>query len=98
MQLKKRFTVNVAINREHVLETEGLFKYIRHPSYAGLMLILGGLALAMNSLISFIIVVIPVFVGLNYRIFIEEKLLVDEFGEEYTDFKAKRKKIIPFIW
>jgi protein-S-isoprenylcysteine O-methyltransferase Ste14 len=62
------------------------------------MLILGGLALAMNSLISFIIVVIPVFVGLNYRIFIEEKLLVDEFGEEYTDFKAKRKKIIPFIW
>jgi protein-S-isoprenylcysteine O-methyltransferase Ste14 len=97
-QLKKRFTVNVAINREHVLETGGLFKYIRHPSYAGLMLILSGLGLAMNSLISFIIVVIPVFLGLNYRIFIEEKLLGLEFGEEYADFKAKRKKIIPFIW
>jgi protein-S-isoprenylcysteine O-methyltransferase Ste14 len=98
IQLKKRFTVNVAINREHFLETAGLYKQLRHPSYLGLMLILLGLSLAMNSLISFIIVIVPVFLGLNYRIFIEERLLKAEFGEEYVNFRAARKKIIPFVW
>jgi protein-S-isoprenylcysteine O-methyltransferase Ste14 len=98
MQLKRRFTVNVAINRDHVLETGGLYKYVRHPSYLGLMLILTGLSLAMNSMISFMIVIFPVFLGLNYRIFVEERLLEDEFGEEYVNFRATRKKIIPFIW
>ncbi len=98
IKLKKRFTVNVAINRGHVLETGGLYKYIRHPSYLGLLLILAGLSLAMNSLISFIIIIVPVFLALNYRIFIEEKMLEAEFGEEYANFRSTRKKIIPYVF
>lgn len=98
IQLKKRFTVDVVINRGHILETGGLYKHIRHPSYLGLLLILAGLSLAMNSLISFIIVIVPVFMGLNYRIFVEEKLLDAEFGEEYVNFRSTRKKIIPYIF
>jgi len=98
MQLKQRFTVDVAINRQHILETEGLYKYLRHPSYLGLLLIIVGLALAMNSIISFIIVVFPVLLALNYRIRIEEKLLEREFGKEYINYSSTRKRIIPFVY
>jgi protein-S-isoprenylcysteine O-methyltransferase Ste14 len=98
IQLKQRFTVNVAINKEHSLETNGLYRYLRHPSYLGLLLILAGLSLPMNSLISFIIVIVPVFLGLSYRISVEEKLLESEFGDEYLEFRSNRKKIIPFVY
>jgi len=98
MQLKQRFTVDVAINRHHLLETGGLYRYLRHPSYLGLLLIIIGLSLAMSSLISFIIVVVPVFLVLNYRIRIEEELLEREFGEKYCSYKASRKKMIPFVF
>ncbi len=98
LQLKQRFTVDVSINIWHTLETQGLYRHLRHPSYLGLLLIIAGLALAMNSLISFTIVVVPVFSGLIYRIYVEEKLLEREFGEKYLTYKAERKKIIPFIF
>jgi protein-S-isoprenylcysteine O-methyltransferase Ste14 len=98
IKLKQRFTVNVTVIREHKLETEGLYRYLRHPSYLGLILIMAGLALGMNSFISFIIVVAPIFLGLQYRISVEEKLLESEFGDEYTQFKSTRKRIIPFLF
>ena len=98
IQLKQRFTVNVGINKIHTLETGGMYKHLRHPSYSGLLLILTGLSMAMNTLISFCIVVIPVFLGLIYRIYVEERLLTGEFGDEYKNFMATRKKIIPYIF
>ena len=96
-QLKQGFTVNVSINKEHILKTDGIYKYIRHPSYLGLIMVIGGLSVAMNSVISFIITVIPVLVAVNYRIFIEEKLLISEFGEKYIQYKSTTKKLIPGI-
>ncbi len=98
IRLKQRFTVDVAVNREHHLETGGLYRYLRHPSYSGLLLIITGLSLAMNSLISLIVVVVPVFFSISYRIIVEERLLVREFGQSYINFCATRKRIIPFIY
>ncbi len=40
----------------------------------------------------------PVFLGLNYRISVEETLLAAVFGEEYDMFRSTRKKIIPYIY
>ncbi len=98
IQLRNRFTVDVVVNRDHKLETGGMYKYLRHPSYSGLLLILAGLGLAMNSVASFLILIVPVFLGLNYRISVEEALLKKEFGEDYFRFCSTRKKIIPFIY
>lgn len=98
IQLKDAFTVDVAINRQHELKTDGLYKYIRHPSYLGLILIISGLALGMNSIYSFLVVVIPIFLAVSYRITVEEKMLLREFDEKYIEFKASTKKIIPFVY
>ena len=39
LQLKKAFTVDVAIGKEQKLKTDGMYKAIRHPSYLGLLMI-----------------------------------------------------------
>jgi len=98
VQLGKMFTVNVAIINEHQLKTTGLYKMVRHPSYLGLILIIIGLGLCLNSILSLFIIVIPDFLAINYRIAVEEKALTEEFGEKYSTYSARVKRIIPYIY
>jgi protein-S-isoprenylcysteine O-methyltransferase Ste14 len=98
LQLGKLFTVDVAISNTHTLKTTGLYQIVRHPSYLGLMLIITGIALCMGNLLSLAIVVIPVFIAMNYRIVVEEKALTNEFGSQYLKYSKKVSKIIPWIY
>ena len=98
IQLKKAFTVDVAINKEHELKTDGLYKLVRHPSYFGLILIMTGLSVGMNSLFSFLVLTLPVFFALVYRIYVEEAVLMEEFGVKYKDYCKTTKKIIPYLY
>lgn len=98
VQLGKMFTVDVSISSVHKLKTDGIFGIVRHPSYLGLLLIIAGLGLLMNNVLSFFIVVAPSFYAVNYRIVIEENALEGEFGNQYRDYKNRIKKIIPFLY
>jgi protein-S-isoprenylcysteine O-methyltransferase Ste14 len=98
VQLGKSFTVDVAITDKARLKTDGLFRRIRHPSYLGLLITIIGFSATMNSLISFFIFSIPVTLAVLYRIRVEEKVLFQEFGDNYTDYKSKTKKLIPGIY
>ena len=98
IQLNREFTVDVVITKDHRLKTDGIYKRIRHPSYSGLFLICAGLSIAMNSPISFLIVSIPVFLAIVYRIEVEEAILIKEFGEAYEEYMGKTHKIIPKLF
>ena len=98
IQLNKEFTVDVAILANHKLNTNGMYKYIRHPSYLGLLLICFGLSIAMNSIISLIVITIPVLFAIIYRIKVEEKILINEFGDVYKDYMIITNKIIPKLY
>jgi protein-S-isoprenylcysteine O-methyltransferase Ste14 len=98
IQLKKAFTVDVAIGTEQKLKTNGMYKYIRHPSYLGLLLIMIGFSICMNTIRSVIIIAIPMLLVLLYRISVEEEALIDAFGESYTSYKNRTKKIIPWVY
>ncbi len=97
LQLKKEFTVDVAIHADHQLKTDGFYTYVRHPSYSGLLLICLGLSIAMNSLLS-ILGILPVVFAVLYRIKVEEAILIQEFGEVYREFMQKTGKLIPKIF
>ncbi len=98
IQLGNMFTVDVAISSVHFLKTDGIYKIVRHPSYLGLLLIIAGLALLLNNVLSCIIIIIPIFLIINYRISVEEKALGGEFDNQYQQYKLKVKKIIPLLY
>jgi protein-S-isoprenylcysteine O-methyltransferase Ste14 len=98
IQLKNAFTVDVAISKDQAIKTDGLYKKIRHPSYAGLLLMLVGLSIAMNDVISFFVISFTNFITISYRILVEERVLTDEFGDSYQKYKSATKKIIPGIY
>jgi protein-S-isoprenylcysteine O-methyltransferase Ste14 len=98
LQLGKSFTVDVAITNTAKLKTDGLYKRIRHPSYTGLFSIVLGFSFIMSSFYSFLVLAVPVFLAISYRIVVEEKVLIAEFGESYIKYKSRTKRIIPGIF
>lgn len=98
IQLKKAFTVDVAIGAEQKLTTDGLYKLVRHPSYLGLLLIMTGFSISMGNFISILAIVIPMFLVIHYRILVEEKVLVEAFGDTYISYQATTRRLIPWLY
>jgi protein-S-isoprenylcysteine O-methyltransferase Ste14 len=98
LQLRKEFTVDVAIVDNHQLKTDGIYKHLRHPSYLGLLLICFGLAIAMNSISSWVVIFVPVSLAIIYRMKTEESVLLQQFGVAYQNYRAQTDRIVPKIY
>lgn len=96
--LGKYFTVDVTIKEDHKIKKEGFYRYLRHPSYSFSLLTFLGLGLYLNNWFSLILAFVPPFLAFSYRIKIEEQALVEQFGEEYIEYRKSTKKLIPFIY
>ncbi len=95
--LGDRFSGLVAIQPDHELLTKGLYRFIRHPSYLGLMIASLGWALAFRSGLGVLITALTL-APLLARIKAEEKLLQSHFGAEYDAYRARTWRIIPGFW
>jgi protein-S-isoprenylcysteine O-methyltransferase Ste14 len=96
--LGRQFTVDVAITQGHQLIRTGIYKVLRHPSYAGSLLSFLGLGLAFSNYLSVATIFVPICVAFLYRIHVEEKTLVATFGDEYLNYRASTKGLVPGIW
>jgi protein-S-isoprenylcysteine O-methyltransferase Ste14 len=96
--LGRFFTVDATILENHRLKKNGLYRIIRHPSYLGSLLSFIGFGLSLNNWISLIIISIPVTIAMLNRIRIEEKMLTEKFGLEYSDYVKKTYRLIPWIY
>lgn len=79
-----------------ILVKKGVYRYIRHPQYTGLMLLSLGMMIEWATLPMLILypIMLGTYVRLSKR---EEKDMVDEFGIEYTEYIKNTKMFIPFI-
>lgn len=98
LTLRKYFTVDVSILKGQRIVKTGIYKYVRHPSYAGSLLSFLGLGLAFSNWLSTIIIFVPVLIAYIYRIQVEEKALIKAFEQEYLDYSKNTKRLIPKIY
>ena len=96
--LGKYFTVDVTIRKEHKIKKDGFYSVLRHPSYSASLLTFLGLGLYLNNWVALAVAVIPPVLAFSYRISVEEKALIEQFGQEYLDYKKHTKKLIPYIY
>jgi protein-S-isoprenylcysteine O-methyltransferase Ste14 len=97
-ELGKLFTVTVVTSPEQQLIDSGPYRVLRHPSYAGLMLTLGGFGLMMQNWAALASLTLLPAVGLAYRMRVEEAAMAHALGDAYLDFADGRKRLIPYIW
>lgn len=78
------------------LVTNGVYRYIRHPQYTGLLLLSLGMIAEWATLPMLLLypVMIAMYVRLARR---EEKDMLAEFGDEYWKYMKQTKMFIPFI-
>ena len=75
----------------------GVYRYLRHPAYAGMVLGNLGFAVALASPIGIAAWLGLLLPAVTYRILVEESLLLSTLPE-YREFAKARKRLIPFLW
>jgi protein-S-isoprenylcysteine O-methyltransferase Ste14 len=95
--LGHRFSGLVAIQRDHQLVTTGIYRFIRNPSYLGLLTNLLGWNLTFRSVVGVLLASLSL-VPLVARMHSEERLLHEHFGAEYDAYKARTWRLLPGIY
>jgi len=95
--LGERFSGLVAIQPNHELVTDGLYRRIRNPSYLGLLVSTLGWALAFRSIIGILLTALLV-VPLVARMKAEEALLGERFGPAYAAYRARSWRLVPWVY
>jgi protein-S-isoprenylcysteine O-methyltransferase Ste14 len=95
--LGRRFSGLVAIQPGHTLVTDGIYRFIRHPSYLGLLVGALGWVLAFRSGIGVLLAALNL-VPLVARIRAEEALLRSQFGAEYEAYRNRTSRLIPGVY
>jgi protein-S-isoprenylcysteine O-methyltransferase Ste14 len=88
---------NVTVKEDHTLVRTGPYRIARHPIYSGILLGMLGSALQRGGIRCFIGVL---FFALSYwlKSRAEERFMVQNFGEEYLQYRHKVKALVPFIF
>ena len=90
-------TGRLQIVEGHRLIKDGLYKHVRHPLYSGEIMRNFGFPLIFSSVYGAFLMVLGMIL-LLFRIEIEEKMLIEAFGEEYKEYQNNTKKLIPHIY
>lgn len=87
----------VTVKENHTLVRQGPYRIVRHPIYTGILLALIGSALQRGAIRCWMAVIICGF-GFWLKTQIEERFMVQKFGEEYLHYRHEVKALAPFIF
>jgi len=77
--------------------TDGMYEYVRHPMYSGLILSCLGLGVCTNNATR-IAVALCLLLLLDKKATKEEEFLVDRYGDKYIEYRRAVKKLIPYLY
>ncbi len=96
LHLGALFSIRVTIQENHHLITDGPYRFMRHPRYAGSLY--WGLALPLVFLsLPGLLAALLYSLTFAWRIRDEERLLDRHFGEEWRNYARRTKRLIPFV-
>ena len=87
----------VRVEEGQKLASRGLYKLVRHPMYAGGLILMVGIPVALGSYWGLLILIVGLLV-LIFRILDEEKMLNQELAG-YSEYAQQvRYRLMPYVW
>jgi protein-S-isoprenylcysteine O-methyltransferase Ste14 len=96
--LGRAFRTTVEVDPDQAIVSSGPYRWVRHPSYTGLLLIVAGLGLAAGNWLALAGCVALPLAALLRRIRVEETELTRVLGQPYRVYRTKTKRLIPGLW
>jgi protein-S-isoprenylcysteine O-methyltransferase len=98
LHLGRYFTVDVSVAADHKVIDTGPYRFVRHPSYTGVLLECLGFSICLGNWASVIVIMTGVVIVFSRRIRIEEEVLQRALGQEYVDYMRRTRRLIPFVY
>ncbi|WP_328321908.1 isoprenylcysteine carboxylmethyltransferase family protein [Kribbella sp. NBC_00382] len=98
LALGRSFSTYVQVDDEQAVVTGGPYRWVRHPSYSGLLLICLGFGVALANWLSIVVCLVVPALGLLPRIAVEEAELVRVLGERYRSYQKTTHRLVPGLW
>ena len=93
--LGREWSLQARLLPEHRLVQQGPYRYVRHPIYAAMLGLLVGTGLNVATWPALVLGVVFYLVGTVLRTRVEERLLTERFGEQYTRYAAQVPALVP---
>lgn len=94
--LGENWSQTVAAKEGHELVTSGPYRFVRHPMYAG-----GFIACIASAIVAggpFVFAALTVGSIFIWRVGAEDKLMTQQFPDEYPVYMKRTNALIPFLW
>jgi len=94
-ELGRNWSLVARMRSDHELVRTGPYARVKHPIYLGMLLFLLALAVALGHYVQ-LVIAIPLFlIGTAIRTRIEDRLLEQQFGETFRDYRRSTPALIP---
>jgi protein-S-isoprenylcysteine O-methyltransferase Ste14 len=98
LALGSGFRTTVEVQPGQAVVSSGPYRWIRHPSYAGLLLIVAGFGASLANWLSLAACVVLPLPAIVWRIHVEEAELNRVLGQAYRTYQSERARVIPRLW
>jgi protein-S-isoprenylcysteine O-methyltransferase Ste14 len=95
--LGTNWSATVTLREDHQIVERGPYRFVRHPIYTGILLMIAGTAVVVGSLGGIIATAICFF-GHWWKLRVEEALLLKHMPDTYQAYRRRTKALIPFVF
>jgi protein-S-isoprenylcysteine O-methyltransferase Ste14 len=96
--LGRSFSTFLGVHPGQTVVQHGPYRWVRHPSYTGLWLIVLGFGAGVGHWLSLAACAGVPLIGLIPRIRVEEAELTRVLGDEYHAYRRRTYRLIPGVW
>jgi len=96
MQLGGNWSGTVTLKQDHTLTRSGPYRVVRHPIYTGMLVAVLGTAVAEGEWRG-LVAVAAVLAAFLRKVRIEERFMLEAFGEEYARYRREVPALVPWV-
>ncbi len=96
--LREFFSVHVETRDDHELIRTGPFRFVRHPIYFSMVLETASFGLLCNAWLMLCVIPLAFIPAMWARLRLEERTLVEKFGDAYRTYQREVPMMIPYKW
>ena len=96
--LGTNWSITLEVREKHQLVTQGVYRRVRHPMYLSFLLYSAGQALALPNWVAGPSYLVAFGLLFAFRVGAEERMMLEEFGQDYEAYMARTKRLVPGVW